>query len=287
MRKKQLLIVLSICIILSAAAFFLLGQAPNKSTLPPLTCTFLKVGKADAIVIENNGQTMVIDAGEEDDGLKITEFLQQKGVTTIDILIITHFDKDHVGGADTLISQIPADRVLLPDYEGAGTDYADFMNALEETSITPEKISAAESFSFGDARVTVEPPASYETPDNAVEYDNNFSLVTTITHGTNRMLFTGDIEKQRIREMLAAKDIQECNFLKVPHHGVYNTALEELIGTVRPQYAVICSSDKNPAETATLELLKKYGADVLETRHGNIILISSESNLELHQKIKR
>ena len=79
---------------------------------------------------------------------------------------------------------------------------------------------------------------------------------------------------------------KECGFLKVPHHGIYNTVLEELIKAIHPDYAVICSSEKHPAENATLELLKKYGVDVLETRHGDIPLVSDGQHLELHQKVK-
>ena len=119
-----------------------------------------------------------------------------------------------------------------------------------------------------------------------MEYDNNFSLVTTVTHGINRLYFTGDIEKDRIREILSGGDLSECGFLKVPHHGIYNTALEDLIRKLKPKYAVVCSSDKHPAENETLELLKRYGADVLETRHGNITLISDGQHLELHQKVR-
>ena len=97
---------------------------------------------------------------------------------------------------------------------------------------------------FGEALVKTEPPESYEAAENVVEQDNNFSLITTIVHGDNRLLFTGDAEKQRLHQWLSEENVEACDFLKVPHHGVYNTALKKLADAVSPKYAVICSSGK-------------------------------------------
>ena len=119
-----------------------------------------------------------------------------------------------------------------------------------------------------------------------MDYDNNFSLITTIQHGENRLVFMGDAEKPRIRQWLADSHPEPCDFLKVPHHGIYNKALEELFSTLSPQYAVICSSKKNPAEMKTLELLKQFCPHVFETKDGNVMVISNGRNLEVSQKIK-
>ena len=285
MRKKHILIVLLACCLVAAVLVLALKWTP-RSTVSPMTCTFLKVGKADAMVVQSGGQTMVIDTGEEDDGQELVDFLRKKNVAMIDILIITHYDKDHVGGADTLISELPVVRVLLPAYQGSNTEYTDFMSALKNARIEPEYVEETLAFPLGEAVVTVEPPNSWDIPEGAVEYDNNLSLLTTVTHGTNRLCFAGDIEKERIRELISDGTLQECVFLKMPHHGIYNTASEDLIKALHPRYAVVCSSDKHPAETALLELAKKYGVDVLETRFGNITLISDGQHVDLHQKVR-
>ena len=72
---------------------------------------------------------------------------------------------------------------------------------------------------------------------------------------TYSFLFAGDIEKQRIADMLSQGRVQPCDFLKVPHHGVYNSKLEDYFSKVNMKYAVITCSDKNPAEQKTLDLL--------------------------------
>ena len=83
---------------------------------------------------------------------------------------------------------------------------------------------------------------------------------------------TGDIEKKRIREWLAQGDVKPCDVLKVPHHGHYTSALDEMFAALSPQYAVICDSSKNPADGRTLDLLAKYSVETLETKDGDITI---------------
>lgn len=255
--------------------------------LEPLKATLLKVGKADAIILQCQDHTMVMDAGEEEDGEEVIQFLNDQGISKVDILLITHFDQDHVGGADTLIETLPVGEVFLPDYEGNSTEYVDFIAALQEKEITPKRLREPVEFMLGEAQVLVEPPVSYETLVEGAEMDNNFSLITTIMHGENRLLFTGDAEKQRIREWIQGKTAVDCDFLKVPHHGVYNTALQELLDRTSPEYGVICSSNKNPADVQTLELLKGRNCSVFQTKDGNVTVISDGGCLEVHQQLER
>ena len=277
------LAIIAVCVIVISCIV-----SPAKAgTMDPLTVTILKVGKADAIILQCQDETMIIDTGEEDDGLEVTEFLSKRNITYVDTLIITHFDKDHVGGADTVVESVDVGQVLLPDYEGADVDYVDFIDALSRKNITPTRLDEPIEFTLGEAQVLVEPPISYEIPEGAAEFDNNFSLITTVTHGDNKLLFTGDAEKRLIRDWLANGSAGQCDFLKVPHHGIYTTALDELLDVVQPKYAAICSSAKHPADDETLEALKGRGVDVLETRNGKITVISDGINLELHQKVKK
>ena len=254
--------------------------------LTPLTVSLLRVGKADAIALCSGSHGLLIDAGEEDDGQEVVEFFRERGITELDAMIITHFDRDHVGGADTVLERLPVERVYVPDYEGTHQEYLDFLAAAEQAAVPLQRLTQPERLWFGSAQVLIEPPASYEIPDGAEEFDNNFSLITTVQHGENRLVFMGDAEKQRIRQWLADSRPEPCDFLKVPHHGIYNKALEELFQTLSPRYSVICSSRKHPAEARTLELLKGYCPGIFETKDGDVTVISNGSMLEVRQKIK-
>ncbi len=260
-------------------------QSSNNG-IEPLSVNLLKVGKADAIIVQSGDAVMVIDTGEEDDGEELVDFLKSRGVCQIDALIITHFDKDHVGGADTLVEQMDITNIYVPAYKGTHTEYIDFLCAMEAKGLEATELNEPIEFDLADAKILVEPPLSYEPAPGELENDNNFSLITTIVHGENRLIFMGDAEKHRIRQWLDTPSAVDCDFLKVPHHGVYNTALQDLLTAVSPEYAAICSSQKNPAELKTLELLKKHGAEVFQTKDGNIIVISDGNKLELHQKRK-
>lgn len=248
-----------------------------------LQVQILKVGKADAIILRCAGETMVIDCGEKEDGEEVLDHLREAGVQKIDVLMVTHFDKDHVGGADTVVEGISVDRVLIPAYTGSGKQYEEFVAVLKNAGIEAEEVKETLYLDLGAALVTVEPPASYEIPDDGEEHDNDLSLITTFEIGSRRLVFTGDIEEQRIEEWLAGGTAQPCDVLKVPHHGVYEAALEDLFAALQPEYAVICDSGKNPADDRTLELLKKCGAEVLETKDGDISIVCDGVNIELRQ----
>ena len=244
-----------------------------------LDIQFLKCGKADAILLSCGGQTMVIDAGEEDDGEKLVSAVKETGASRVDVLVITHFDKDHVGGADALVREMEVGRVYLPDYEGAGTDYEEFTALAAEKDLQVTRLQEETDFLFGSASVQIEPPASYEIGDSEDEYDNNFSLITTITHGDNTLVFMGDAEKERIREWLSEGKDRTCDLIKIPHHGVYNKAVKDLAGAAKASIAVVTDSDKNPADAKTLAAFEENGAKVLSTRDGTVHIVSDGAYL--------
>ena len=180
-----------------------------------------------------------------------------------------------VGKADA-IALLTKGKAMVID-AGEEEDGEELVTFLSQQGITKVE------FEFGDAEILVEPPLSYDA-GNAEEMDNNFSLITTVIHGENKLIFTGDAQKQRIREWLENTKPDSCDFLKIPHHGVYNKALRELLDAVKPEYAAICSSHKNPAEVKTLELLKQKNVSVMETKDGDITVISDGKKLEIHQE---
>ncbi|MEG2192971.1 MAG: MBL fold metallo-hydrolase, partial [Oscillospiraceae bacterium] len=154
------------------------AKEPQPEPLSPLEVSILRVGKADVIVLISGEEVMVIDAGEEEDGEELIEFLSQQGLSHIDTLIITHFDRDHVGGADVLAEAIEIKEVILPKYLGTSTEYLDFMAVLKQKNTVPKELENPLEFAFGEAKMLVEPPKDYKIPANEAEFDNNFSLIT-------------------------------------------------------------------------------------------------------------
>ncbi len=283
LQNRRLWAVLLLAVLVGAG---LLLYGPQGSGAPTLRVTLLKVGKADAIVLETGDGVMVLDTGETEDGDKLADFLQARGIARVDLLVITHFDKDHVGGAAALAGRLELGRVLLPDYEGARPEYRAFLEVLAQKGVSPERLASPVTLSLGPAQLLVEPAADQpgSGPDAPpAEEDNDLSLVVTVTHGQNRLLFMGDAEGRRIAEWLAGPSCAPCDFIKLPHHGRYDPALEQLLAAAAPRYAAICCSQKNPAEPQTLALLQQAGVQVYETKDGDITLVSNGQTLKISQ----
>ena len=132
MEKKR---IIAVGILLAALAAVWLGvrqlSETEQITHPALTITALPVGKADALILKTDDWAAMIDTGEERDGSYIRETLEAAGIDHLNLLLVTHFDKDHVGSAAELLETVGADQVLMPDYEGTRPEYAAFLSALE------------------------------------------------------------------------------------------------------------------------------------------------------------
>jgi len=241
----------------------------------PLEITFLDVGKADSMILRLQNSTVVIDCGEKGDGKDIIEILEQNNITYVDYLIITHYDKDHVGGAAKVINNIEVRNVLAPDYEEDSDEMEKYNNALQESGITPQLITSDFSFTLDNTDFTVyAPEKSYYGDDD----DNDFSLVTKVVHGKNVLLFTGDAMEQRLEEIM---NIGDCDFLKVPYHGRKLDNLEEFLKNVTPEYAVVCTSKGEFAEE-TQNLLSADNIEYYSTCYnGQIEVVSDGQNISV------
>ena len=98
--------------------------------LPTLTVTFFDVGKGDCILLECDGHAAMIDAGFDNTANNILSALADKGIDTLDFLLLTHMDKDHVGGADKFLENLTIGAVYAPDYEKDAKQYQQYVDAL-------------------------------------------------------------------------------------------------------------------------------------------------------------
>lgn len=253
----------------------------NSLTAPAVTGEFkftvLKVGQADAIILQTENHNIIIDCGEKDDGDKILDYLNDHNITGIDCLFITHFDKDHVGGAAEVINNVDIKQIITPNYQETSDEYKNYLDAASNKGITPIKPGKNMEFILDDVLFNVYPPLK-----KSYDSDNDYSLVISVTHGENNFLFTGDGEAERITEILKVIG-GDYDFLKVPHHGRYNKKTESLIKSITPKYSVITDSDKNPAQQKTVDILEKYGSDIYYSRDGDISVLSNGTEIKITQ----
>lgn len=282
-KERETVIKKTVFALALSLVFILCGCSETKEITIQATGDFnftvLDIGQADAIVMQTQNHCVIIDCGEKGDGKKILNHLAENDIETVDYMFITHFDKDHVGGAAKVINNTDVKNIITPNYEGTNSEYKKYVTAANNKSITPQKITEKYTFTLDDVIFEVYPPKkSYYN-----EADNDFSLVIKITHGENKMLFTGDAEDERIDEF-ASELSGEYAFLKVPHHGRISKQTQKLIKNTKPQFAVITDSEKNPAEDEVTKILEKYGSEIYYTKNGTVLLSSDGKSLKISQK---
>ena len=274
--------ILSICLL----TVFLFSGCQNKKDItveaPAVTGSFdftvLKAGQADAIFMQTENHSIILDCGEKDDGDELTELLQEKGISNVDYIFITHFDKDHVGGFPEVMDNVTASNIIVPNYEGNNDEYEDYLKTVSNKGLQITPLTKDTNFILDDVLFEI----SVSKKQFYAEGDNDFSLVISITHGDNTFLFAGDAEADRLTEVIATFG-RPYDFLKVPHHGKANKNTKRFITTVKPTYSVICDSDKNPAEDETISILEFVESEIYSTRNGNISVLSDGAEIKIVQ----
>ena len=246
-----------------------------------LKITFFDVGKGDAVLLESEEQTMLIDTGYDDTADVVLEYLETEDIQTLDYLVITHFDKDHVGGADKILETVEVQEVLEPDYESNSKQTEQYKEAMAAKGITPEKVTDTTDVPFAGADCTVYPPRQ----EDYEEEDNDFSLVLSVTFGEERFLFAGDCEKERLSELMAEEDLNlRHQVLKVPHHGREEKNSDKFLLAVSPEAAVITCSEEEAPDREILDLLAQLGAEVYLTSDGTVTCVTDGSALRFSQE---
>lgn len=243
--------------------------------------TFFDVGKGDAILIQTKNSSMLIDSGYEDTAGTILEDLERKGIDRLDYMLITHFDKDHVGGADHVLEAVEVGEVFQPDYESDAKQYREYMETAEKMKIRPRIVTETLRLSLDEAELLVYPPQCGEYK----EEDNDFSLVVSMRCGEKSFLFAGDCEKERLEELMGQQEFPLAHdILKVPHHGREEKNSKEFFQAVMPKTAVITCSEDNPPDREILRLLEQLGAKTYLSAEGTITLSYDGKELEVWQK---
>jgi len=240
-----------------------------------LRISVLKTGKADAIIVCTDKSAVLIDTGEDDDGDKVLEEAAAYGIDHFDYLILSHYDKDHVGGAAQVIRGIPVGQIIEPGYEKNSDEYHAYHAAAQQLGIPRSTPKGNLSFELDGAHYEV-----YMPEKDAYDNENDHSIAVKVTFAGYSALFTGDALDVRMTELMA-QDIK-ADVLKVPHHGEFESCSEQFFQTVSPKYAVITCSEKNPADEDTLAALTELECNVLTTERQTVRFVISESGVNVH-----
>lgn len=277
MNKKIIIIGIVIILLIIIFIVFMVFMNSNKKDYD-FKVHFFKAGKADAILLSKNNHYIMIDTGEESLNGEILNYFKNNNITKLDSLIITHFDKDHVGSAAKIIDNIEIGEVLQSNVPKESVYYDNYLESLKNKNITPITVEDNYKTSIDDLDVNVDGPKKiYEKNES-----NNSSLIVYIVYNNNSFLFMGDSENSRIKDFISNNnDIYD--FIKIPYHGNYLKKLDDLLDNTKPKYGVVTCSDKEGCEDKTLEVLDNYKLKYYLTRDGSVTVISNGNNIKINQ----
>ena len=248
-----------------------------------LMVDFLNVGQGDSAFVETpQGHQIMIDGGPNSVVLAKLAFLMPFWDKDLDLIILTHPEKDHMQGLLEVLKNYRADYILWSGIKKDGQDYEKWLAVLEHQKKLGAKIIVAESseiITAGDLKIDVLYPfLSLENKE--VKSANETSVVAKIIYGKNYFLFTGDIDMAIERKIVKSGQNVNADVLKIAHHGSKYSTSPEFLQSVSPFLAVI-SVGKNSYGHPTSEVLNKlenFGIKVKRTDIAGDIKLMSDGN---------
>jgi len=239
---------------------------------------YIDVGQGDAIFIEMQDATMLIDAGESNYGDKVKEYINDLGYNKIDYVIGTHPHSDHIGGLEEVIESFEIGEIYLPKVVHTSQTYENLLNTIKEKGMRVKT---------GKKGVTVidsdDINAYIISPTEEVMSNlNNYSIVLKMDFGNTSFLFTGDIESLIEKNILDEVDV---DVIKVPHHGSDTSSSLDFIKSVSSKYAIISVGLDNIYNLPSNEIINRWendGNKVYRTdKNGNIRVISNGHDITI------
>jgi competence protein ComEC len=242
--------------------------APMFAVLPPapaageLWITVLDVGQGLSVVARTEKHALLYDAGPAynafaDSGSRVVlPYLRGEGVARLDALVVSHDDRDHSGGAGSVVEALPVGLLWssLPDD-----------HPLRSGDPPDRSCAAGQSWEWDGVAFEFLNPGTAGAGGRA----NNRSCVLRIAAPGGRVLLTGDIERAAERELLRrVPELLPAEALLVPHHGSATSSSAAFVEKVAPRYAVFTVGYRNRFGHPREDVVERYreaGSALLRT----------------------
>lgn len=244
---------------------------------------FLDVGQGDCIIIKTpQGKFMMVDGGGSefsDVGQKrVLPYLHYKGIRSLEWIINTHPDTDHLQGVLTAAQEVKVNFIGVPLSLINCDEYFDLKLIAEQKDIRLCGLAKGQSWQVDDCLIQVlYPPMNQYSGSNY----NDQSLVLTISYQNFSIILTGDIGSEVMQKLDAEKQLTDITVVKVPHHGSKNSVFPAFYAKIKPELAVIQSAKNNRfghPHPSIINLLKRNNVQVLRNDLDGAVIVSSDGH---------
>lgn len=239
----------------------------------PFQIQFIDVGEADCILINNNKQYALIDAGNNKDGNKLVSYFKSIGIEKFQYVIGTHAHEDHIGGMDNIIRNFEIKHFYMPNVEVDMITYQEIKKELQKKNILYETPKLDNTLTLSNAKIKV------LSIGEDKEDINSTSIVLKVTYQNTSYLLMADATSD-VEQKILNKNIQS-DLIKIGHHGSNHSSSATFLNKVKPKYAIISVGTPNDYDfpkKVTLDKLERIGANILRTDELGTIIASSDGN---------
>lgn len=236
------------------------------------------VGQGDSFFIETkNGKQMLIDGGKDATVLTELAKVMPWNDKSIDIVLATHPDADHIGGLDEVLKRYKVDMFLTSEVGGETAEYKGLMEIVEEKKIPSFFVRFGMKFDFSDSEYFL---VLFPDRDVVGWETNTGSVVGKFVSGHRSMLFTGD-SPAPIEQYLAKSvpELLDVDILKLGHHGSRTSTTAAYIKATTPSLALISAGKNNSyghPHKEVLELLKEFNIPYISTQTKGTFLLQTD-----------
>lgn len=251
------------------------APVPGDNESAPFSATMLNVGQGLSVLIQSDGHNMLYDGGNRAHSSYVVAYLQQHGIDSLDYIVASHYDEDHIAGLVGVLKTTPVSTILCPDYQADSKIYESFVEGEETSGAQIEHPDAGEEYLLGDAKIEV------LQDDPTLEEANNKSIAVKVSYGTFSMLLTGDAEQEAEEEMIRSGQNLHADLYVAGHHGSSSSSSQDFLTAVDPSYVWIsCGADNSYGHPhkETMEKLEKDGIQMFRTDRQGEVSVYADGN---------
>ena len=239
-----------------------------------LTVSVLDVGQGLSVALTSGGRTALVDCGgtgSADPGDVAADYVQDLGLSRIDLVVLTHYHQDHAGGVPELLNRLDVGLLVLPDVEADDPLRAEITALAAEQGVETLFVSENTGVALGEAALTIYGPLG-------TGGGNEEGLSVLCTAGEFDALITGDMNSAVEHRLVKYGNLPDIELLVAGHHGSKYSTSEELLLETRPETAVISTGYNTYGHPApeTLERLAAAGCDIYRTDWSGTVTVTAQ-----------